>query len=294
VEIGDAVGGVEVELTPAEIHYTNAGIAEIARVRGLKPTYVSKSGKQLMNGLQAVSFSRIRYVPTINGTRDDYGRTERQRLVMSRLFEKALDLPLTQYPSLIRTILPYVQTSLGYDDIFKLAKVLKADGVSMQQGRIPVDESVITGGLSVPHIGSCVYYDLEYSADLLNAFFFEDITFEAYMAQHGVWKHNWYGASGYGDVYIHPDGTVEKGPIKGGSTTNTSSSTQSSSGSDFSDLTTDTTDITDTDSDASELTTEITTDSSGGTTDTGNHTDPDVGSSEDLTDSSENSETEDE
>ena len=292
VEIVDAVGGIELELTPAEIHYTNAGIEEIARVRGLKPTYVSKAGKQPMNGLQAVSFSRIRYVPTINGTRDDYGRTERQRLVMTRLFEKALDLPLTQYPSLIRTILPYVQTSLGYDDIFKLAKVLKADGVSMQQGRIPLDECVITGGLNVPHIGSCVYYDLEYSADLLNAFFFEDISFEAYMAQHGVWKHNWYGAVGYGDVYIHPDGTVEKGPIKGGSSVSTATTDKTSEGT-SSDLTSDSMDLTDvTDVTDTDFPTDTPTDSTDSAIDSGGSTDSDGGGSEESSDSSENSETE--
>ncbi len=228
-EIVDAVGGVEVELTSSEVYHTNVCMEEIVQVRGLKPSYVQKSGKQVLNGLQAVSFSRIRYVPTINGTRDDYGRTERQRLVMTRLFEKALDLPLTQYPTLIRTMLPYIQTSMGYDDIFDLAKVLKADGISMQQNRLPIDESVITSGLSVPYIGSCVYYDLEYSADLLNAFFFDDITFEEYVAKNGVRKNNWYGAAGYSDVFIPPDGSTDQSTQSSGKNTATSNKTTSSS-----------------------------------------------------------------
>ncbi len=206
-EIVDAVGGVEVELTRAEIYQTNLCMEEIARVRGLKRSYVTQAGKQTLNGIQAVSFARIRAVPTINGTRDDYGRTERQRLVMTRLFEKALQLPMSKYPSLIKAMLPYIQTSMGYDDIFDLAKVLKADGITMQQNRLPVEGSVITSGLSVPYIGSCVYYDLEYSADILHAFFFDNVTFEEYVEKNGIRKNNWYGAAGFSDTFIPPAGS---------------------------------------------------------------------------------------
>ena len=194
-EIVDAVGGVEVELTRAEIFQVNSCIDELAQKRGLPRNYVSKAGVQTLSGVQAVAFSRVRYVPTVNGTRDDYGRTERQRLVMNQLFQKALNLPLAQYPTLIKMMLPYVQTSMGYDDIFALAKILKADSVSMQQGRIPIDDSVISSGFHVPYIGSCVYYDLEFAADLLNAFFFDDVTFEDYVAEHGIRMNKWYGGS---------------------------------------------------------------------------------------------------
>ncbi len=195
-EIVDAVGGVEVELAKHEVYHVNTCITELAATRGLPEDFVTKAGVQTLNGVQAVGFSRVRNVPTINGTRDDFGRTERQRLVMSQLFQKALDLPITQYPSLIKAMLPYIQTSMGYDDIFQLAKILKADSVSLQQNRIPMDNAVISSGFSVPYIGSCVYYDLEFAGDLLNAFFFDDIPFEDYVAEHGVRKNPWYGSSG--------------------------------------------------------------------------------------------------
>ncbi len=191
-EIVDSVGGVEVELTKYEIPQINGCIDELADKRGLPRDYVSKSGVQTLNGVQAVAFSRVRKVPTVNGTRDDYGRTERQRLVMNQLFQKALQLPLAQYPSLIKAMLPYIETSMGFDDIFELAKILKAGNVSMQQDRIPIDGSVISSGLYVPYIGSCVYYDLEFAADLLNAFFFEEISFNDYVAQNEIRKNKWY------------------------------------------------------------------------------------------------------
>ncbi len=195
-EIVDAVGGVEVELTKYEISQVNDCITELAQRRGLPKDYVSKAGVQTLSGVQAVGFSRVRKVPTVNGTRDDYGRTERQRLVMNQLFQKALQMPLTQYPTLIKAMLPYIRTSMGYDDIFSLAKILKSDQVTMEQGRIPIDDSVISSGFNVPYIGSCVYYDLEYAADLLNAFLFDDITFEDYVAANGIRKNAWYGSTG--------------------------------------------------------------------------------------------------
>lgn len=222
-EIVDAVGGVQVELTKYEIAQINSCIDELADRRGLPRDYVSQSGVQILNGVQAVAFSRVRKVPTVSGTRDDYGRTERQRLVMNQLFQKAMQLPLAQYPTLIKTMLPYIETSMGFDDIFALAKLLKAESVTMQQDRIPIDGSVVSSGFYVPYIGACVYYDLEFAADLLNAFFFEDVSFDDYVAENGIRKNLW---------YTGPTGTGTK-PSTDTQSTNTSTttdSTQSSSG----------------------------------------------------------------
>ncbi|MBO5213733.1 MAG: LCP family protein [Clostridia bacterium] len=229
-EIVDSVGGVQVELTKAEIPQINGCIDELANTRGLPRDYVSEPGVQTLNGVQAVAFSRVRKVPTVSGTRDDYGRTERQRLVMNQLFQKALQLPLAQYPSLIKAMLPYIETSMGFDDILSLAKILKAGSVTMQQDRIPIDGSVVSSGYYVPYIGACVYYDLEFAADLLNAFFFEDTSFDDYVAENGIRKNLWYtGPTG--------TGTKPSTDTQSTSTSTTTDQAQSSSGG-----TTDTTD----------------------------------------------------
>ncbi len=225
-EIVDAVGGVEAELTKYEIPQINSCIDELAAKRGLPRDYVSQPGVQTLNGVQAVAFSRVRKVPTVSGTRDDYGRTERQRLVMNQLFQKALQLPLAQYPGLIKAMLPYIETSMGYDDIFSLAKILKAGKVTMQQDRIPIDDAVISSGYYVPYIGACVYYDLEYATELLHAFFFDDTTFEDYVAANGVRKTLWYT----GPTYKPSTNTQSSGSSGTTSNDTTDSSTTTDSG----------------------------------------------------------------
>ena len=194
-EIVDAAGGIQVELTKAEISQINGCIDELANKRGLPRDYVSHSGMQTLSGVQAVAFSRIRKVPTINGTRDDYGRTERQRLVMAKLFQKGLEMPFPKSAALIKVLLPYIRTSMGYEDLLSLAKILKNSDIAMESDRIPIDDAIISSGYYVPYIGSCVYYDLEYAADLLNAFFFEDISFKEYADLNGVKKNSWYTGS---------------------------------------------------------------------------------------------------
>ena len=84
----------------------------MAQEQDVEATYIKKSGKQLLNGLQAVSFSRIRHVATVNGVNNDYGRTDRQRLVMNQLFNKALTLSPGELTKLVKTCLPLSRVTL--------------------------------------------------------------------------------------------------------------------------------------------------------------------------------------
>ncbi len=80
-EIIDKLGGVKINIIPEEIHH----IPEI--------TFL---GEQVLNGEQALTYSRIRYA---NG--GDYKRKERQRVVLEAVFEKLKVTPTKEYPSLI-------------------------------------------------------------------------------------------------------------------------------------------------------------------------------------------------
>lgn len=194
-KIIDAVGGVEVELTAAEVKDANIHIKYMADEQDVKPTYIEDSGKQLLNGLQAVSFTRIRHVATVDGVNNDYGRTDRQRYVMNQLFNKALTLSTGELTKLIKTCLPYVETSLDYFEILKLAGVLTIDGIQFSQMRIPQQDYVISG-MNVRG-GATVYYSLNYAKDVLHAYIYDDMSFEEYKAENGIDKIGWYDASKY-------------------------------------------------------------------------------------------------
>ena len=57
----DALGGIKMPITSAEIKYINGYIDETARVTGKKSGYITSPGTHTLNGVQAVAYSRIRY-----------------------------------------------------------------------------------------------------------------------------------------------------------------------------------------------------------------------------------------
>ncbi len=74
------------------------------------------AGTYTLNGVQAVSYGRIRYTAG-----DDFKRTERQRLVVNKMVEKALASDLGTINKLIDTVFPKIQTSLGKSEIAAMA-----------------------------------------------------------------------------------------------------------------------------------------------------------------------------
>ena len=197
VDIIDAVGGIEAELTPQEVtkdlnkSALNFCVQEICQNLKLnsKDYYIYKSGKQKLNGVQAVAYSRIRKVSNIWGTNNDYGRTDRQRYVMEQLFNKAITLDKSQYAKLAKSLIPCSETSLSYNQIFSLAVDILLDSPTFEQTRLPQPEFLMT---SPSGYGSVVYYDLEYAKDLIHAFIYDDIAPEKYIETNGIEKNDWY------------------------------------------------------------------------------------------------------
>ena len=200
VDIIDAIGGIDAELTDAEVqpksqfrHGINGCIAEICTQLGLdaQKHYVTEPGKQHLNGIQAVAYSRIRYVANIWGTNNDYGRTDRQRYVMEQLFNKAITLEKKSYVKLAKSLIPCSETSLSYNEIMGLAFDILLKSPTFEQTRVPQQEYIMTSPNT--SAGSVVYYDLDFAAKLIHAFIYEDITPENYIEVYGVEKNDWYG-----------------------------------------------------------------------------------------------------
>lgn len=199
VDIIDAVGGIEAELTSAEVRRSdgtlrqiNGCIDEICENLGVNPKehYITTAGKHHLNGIQAVAYSRIRYVANIWGTTDDYGRTDRQRHVMEQLFNKALTIGKSQYMKLAKSLIPCSETSLSYSEIISLAFSILLDSPTFEQTRMPQKEFLMTAPQT--SAGSVVYYDIDFAKKLVHAFIYDDITPENYIAENGVEKNNWY------------------------------------------------------------------------------------------------------
>lgn len=187
----DAVGGIEATLTKAEVKDANKHLQWQALAEGKEPDYIKQEGTQVLSGIQAVSYARVRYAKNPNGNTDDYGRTDRQRYVMEQLFNKALELKKSKYPALIKAMLPFIETSLSYEEILNLAAFLSND-VDFLQARIPSQEYVINGGFKIKSGASTVYYNIDYAKDVLHGFLYENVDPDTYIKLHKPVKTPWY------------------------------------------------------------------------------------------------------
>ncbi len=192
-EIIDAVGGIEVDVQKNEIdgyRRLNDLIYELAGFMGVEATPVKKAGLQTLNGMQAVSWARIRAASTAEGESNDYGRTDRQRFVMEQLLNKALATSVSEYPKLIKALLPYMETSLSYSEIIKLAGVLTKE-ITFEQTRVPQHSYTLTPP-AIKRVGSSVYYNLDFAADIIRALIYDGISQDDYIETNGVVKKGWY------------------------------------------------------------------------------------------------------
>lgn len=132
----DAAGGVELELSNEEVQWVNAYLNEYNMLRDMPidTDYLdgALSGIIHLNGPQALAYSRNRYIGT------DFGRTERQRKVLSEVIRK-LPLAAVKNPSeLINGLFPNLATNLTKSECLKLSllagKFLTYDLI---QGSIP-------------------------------------------------------------------------------------------------------------------------------------------------------------
>lgn len=115
VDIVDAVGGVNMNITSAELQQINGIINETNRITGKNASHISKTGNQTLNGVQALAYGRIRY--TAGG---DYKRTERMRDIMMAVVNKAKRMSVSQLNALADKLLPIVYTNINASEIISL------------------------------------------------------------------------------------------------------------------------------------------------------------------------------
>ncbi len=108
----DKLGGIQLSITSDEIKYINNYIDETSKVTGKASTHILEPGTYTVDGVQAVSYSRIRYT---NG--GDYKRTERMRTVIEAMFNKLKFKNINEINAFADTILPEVYSNISLTDI---------------------------------------------------------------------------------------------------------------------------------------------------------------------------------
>ena len=134
----DAFGGVKVSLSDEEANALNVILqSEVNELAGDDPLsdFIEKGGTYLLNGKQALSYARIRYVGNA-----DFERTSRQREVMTQLLQNAKSRAVTAVPKLISSAMPHLGTNMSDAELYLLSlRVPFAMGYDIQQIQIPAD-----------------------------------------------------------------------------------------------------------------------------------------------------------
>ena len=133
----DDLGGVDIELTPAEAEYLNT-----TNYVSKKSNRTLKPGINHMNGNQALGYARVRKRATLDGSNNDFGRTSRHRRVMAAIFKEVKKSNPVTLVKLLDTIFSQVQTDIKKSNASSyLAEVLELsiDGVPLDNLRLPED-----------------------------------------------------------------------------------------------------------------------------------------------------------
>lgn len=164
-KIIDGLGGVEIDVSDAEFSLINKLIDEQNRVTGSDSPHLDSSGYQLLNGTQATAYARIRKIDS------DFKRAERQRIVLSKIFEKAKTADIGTLLNLIDTVLPEVYTNLSSTELIALAKDVFSYNIADQAG-FPFEKT--TGSLPSDGLSYVFAQGFEQNVKELHAYLFEN------------------------------------------------------------------------------------------------------------------------
>ena len=117
VEVVDALGGFDFELTAEEVVHMNNYCVETSEITGQPYTRIEPevAGTYHLNGVQSVSYTRIRYTEG-----NDYKRTERQRELISKIVAKAKKADINSLIAIMDNVFPMISTSLTKSDIISM------------------------------------------------------------------------------------------------------------------------------------------------------------------------------
>ncbi len=131
IEGVDALGGVEIELTAAEVQQINEYyLLEIDEAFGIKSKRITQSsGLMTLDGAQTLAYVRIRKTAG-----DDFKRTSRQRIAIEAMLNKAKSSDVGTLLNICNAVFSDISTTLQLDEILGLAKDVKSYTISSTSG----------------------------------------------------------------------------------------------------------------------------------------------------------------
>ena len=171
-DVVDALGGVYIDVDEEEIKHLNnyqiSMVEELDDVTSYNP--VKDTGYQLLDGLQATAYCRIRYTAG-----NDFKRTERQREVIKACLDVAKTANPASLKKICENVFGEVYTSLDIQEILDLLSHVTEYSI-VDEGGFPAADMVTTG--TIGSAGSCVIpLDLESNVSWLHGFLFDELNY---------------------------------------------------------------------------------------------------------------------
>ena len=118
----DLLGGLEINIRESEISEMNKYIKDTQKNIGGSKKKIRRAGKQTLNGVQAVTYARIRK----DSAEGDHRRNERMKIVLSAAFEKAKNLDLDQLNKIANEVLPSIKTNITTNQMMEILLALNS------------------------------------------------------------------------------------------------------------------------------------------------------------------------
>lgn len=129
-EAVELLGGIDVELKEEEVVHLNNYCEETSKVTGMDYTPLEeKAGVHHLNGVQAVSYARIRYT-----SGNDFRRAARQREVIYKIVEKAKNSDIATLSKILDKVFPKVYTSFTKAEILQMGMSMMSYDIEDQTG----------------------------------------------------------------------------------------------------------------------------------------------------------------
>lgn len=129
-EAVELLGGIDVELKEEEVVHLNNYCVETSKVTGMDYTPLEeKAGVHHLNGVQAVSYARIRYT-----SGNDFRRAARQREVIYKIVEKAKNSDIANLSKILDKVFPKVYTSFTKAEILQMGMSMMSYDIEDQTG----------------------------------------------------------------------------------------------------------------------------------------------------------------
>lgn len=129
-EAVELLGGIDVELKEEEVVHLNNYCVETSKVTGMDYTPLEeKAGVHHLNGVQTVSYARIRYT-----SGNDFRRAARQREVIYKIVEKAKNSDIATLSKILDKVFPKVYTSFTKAEILQMGMSMRSYDIEDQTG----------------------------------------------------------------------------------------------------------------------------------------------------------------